>query len=382
MITFCTHSRVIARQGFLKCSHFVRTMTTSTEDVLFETKGKAGIITLNRPKALNALNLSMARKIHPQLKKWETELSFVVIKGSGEKAFCAGGDIRAVTEAGRNKDPSAVGFFKLEYLINNTIGTYKIPYVALIHGITMGGGVGLSVHGKYRVATEKTVFAMPETAIGLFPDVGGSYVLPRLPNQLGTFYGLTGYRLSGLDVLKGGIATHFCEFNKIVDLEKEILAVSDPNEIPRILDKYTKESLTKQDKEFSLQPNINQIEKHFSFDTVEEILASLTNENSSWSLSQLETLKKMSPTSMKLTLRLIREGAQMSLQDCLEMEFRVVTRVLSEKDFYEGVRALLIDRDNNPVWDPATIEQVTNEKLQTFFDLLPTKEELKLRNKL
>ncbi|CAL8387647.1 unnamed protein product, partial [Gadus morhua 'NCC'] len=190
--------------------------SASAPEVLLEKVGRAGVITLNRPKAMNALNLTMTRLLYPQLKEWETDeqTDIVIIKGAGGRAFCAGGDIIAVTEAGKSGDPLAQDFFREEYVLNNTIGMYKKPYIALIDGITMGGGVGLSVHGRFRVATEKTVFAMPETAIGLFPDVGGGYFLPRLQGKLGMFLALTGFRLKGRDVQRVGVASHFVESQK------------------------------------------------------------------------------------------------------------------------------------------------------------------------
>ncbi|CAM1303991.1 HIBCH (predicted) [Pycnogonum litorale] len=190
-----------------------RKMSSEAEDqdVLFDNVGGNRIITLNRPHALNSLNLSMIRKIYPQLKAWESDpkTCFVLMKAAGDKAFCAGGDIRAIADARKSGDSLTADFFREEYMLNNLIGTLESPFIALIHGITMGGGVGLSVHGHFRVATEKALFAMPETAIGLFPDVGGSYFLPRLGGQLGMYLALTGFRLKGNDVYKSGVATHF-----------------------------------------------------------------------------------------------------------------------------------------------------------------------------
>lgn len=352
--------------------------TTEADDVLFHWLGKAGVITLNRPKTLNALNFSMAKKIYPQLKSWQSEVSFVIIKGNGEKAFCAGGDIRAVTEAGKKGDPEAANFFNQEYHLNYLIGSLKIPYIALIHGITMGGGVGLSVHGKYRVATERTVFAMPETAIGLFPDVGGSHFLSRLPGNLGVYLGLTGFRLKGLDVMKAGIATHYCNYSQIHKLEEELISLSDAKEIPKVLETYKKVATSSSNPDFVLQPHLADIDRLFQADSIEDILSSLKNDNSDWAMKQLNVLKDMSPVSMKVTLRLLREGAKLSLKECLEMEYRVVLRILEDKDFYEGVRAVLIDRDHKPKWNPSTVEAVTPEKLESFFKPLPAEKEIRL----
>uniref|UniRef100_A0A9J8AXN4 3-hydroxyisobutyryl-CoA hydrolase n=1 Tax=Cyprinus carpio carpio TaxID=630221 RepID=A0A9J8AXN4_CYPCA len=296
-------------------------------EVLFEKVGNAGVITLNRPKALNALNLTMIRHIYPQLKKWDkdSETDLVIIKGAGEKAFCAGGDIRAVTEAGKAGDSLAQDFFREEYILNNTIGTYQKPYVALIDGITMGGGVGLSVHGQFRVATEKTLFAMPETGIGLFPDVGGGYFLPRLQGKLGLFLALTGIRLKGRDVQRVGLATHFVQSDKIASLEKDLVDLKSPSntDVAQLLESYQEQSSLDAEKPFVLQEQTEAIDRLFSAGSVEEIMENLKKDGSAFALKQTETLSKMSPTSLKLTFRQIQEGARMSLQEVLVMEYRL-----------------------------------------------------------
>uniref|UniRef100_G3WP62 3-hydroxyisobutyryl-CoA hydrolase n=1 Tax=Sarcophilus harrisii TaxID=9305 RepID=G3WP62_SARHA len=301
--------------------------TDSEPEVFLERTGCAGVITLNRPKVLNSLNLSMIRRIYSQLKKWEQEpeTSLIIIKGAGGKAFCAGGDIKAISEAGKAKQKLAQDFFKEEYTLNSAIGTCKKPFVSLIHGVTMGGGVGLSVHGHFRVATEKTLFAMPETAIGLFPDVGGGYFLPRLSGKLGYFLALTGFRLKGRDVQKGGIATHFVDSDKLPMLEKDLLALKSPSKenVAEVLDTYHK-----------------------------------------------KVFEKMSPTSLKITLRQIMEGSSKSLQEVLIMEYRLSQACLRGHDFYEGVRAVLIEKDQNPKWKPAKLEEITDEFLNDCFKSL------------
>lgn len=245
------------------------------------------MIILNRPKALNAINLDMVRKIYKHLKKCETTKSLVIIKGTGEKAFCAGGDVRAVVESGPSEESKS--FFREEYTTNALIGNYTIPYIALIDGITMGGGVGLSVHGKYRVATERTLFAMPETAIGLFPDVGGSYFLPRLQGKLGLYLGLTGVRLKGEDVLKAGIATHYCDSSKIAELETALLNCPDADEVPDILNKFNNPST----KPFALEPHLDQINKCFTGESVEEIIENLKSDGSEWATKTKEVCSSM-----------------------------------------------------------------------------------------
>uniref|UniRef100_A0AAR2LK92 3-hydroxyisobutyryl-CoA hydrolase n=1 Tax=Pygocentrus nattereri TaxID=42514 RepID=A0AAR2LK92_PYGNA len=297
-------------------------MSSNTgKDVLLERVGNAGVITLNRPKILNALSLDMIRQIYPQLKKWEkdSETDIVIIKGTGDRAFCAGGDIRY---AGKVGDPLTQDLFREEYTLNNAIGTFKKPYVALISGITMGAGFGLSVHGQFRVATEKTLFAMPETAIGLFPDVGGGYFLPRLQGKLGLFLALTGFRLRGRDVQRAGVATHFVESEKLGALEKDLVELKSPSvsDVAQVLNTY-----------------------------------------------QGQTLAKMSPTSLKLTFRQMQMGAGMSLQEVFVMEYRLSQACMRGSDFYEGVRAVIIDKDQNPKWKPSTLAEVTEQLVEESF---------------
>ncbi|XP_048342735.1 3-hydroxyisobutyryl-CoA hydrolase, mitochondrial [Sphaerodactylus townsendi] len=346
----------------------------SSAEVLLEKKGCAAVITLNRPKVLNVLNVSMIRQIYPQLKKWEQdpEIFLILIKGTGGKAFCAGGDIRVITEAGRAGDRLTQDFFREEYILNNAVGTCQKPYVALIDGITMRGGVGLSVHGHFRVATEKTVFAMPETAIGLFPDVGGGYFLPRLPGKIGYFLALTGFRLKGRDVQRAGIATHFIEAEKVAALEKDLTELKSPSKgnVADLLDSYHMKCKLDQEKEFILGEHMDKINSLFSARSVEELIQNLKRDGSPFALRQLETIAKMSPTSLKMTLRQLREGASLSLQDVLTMEYRLSQSCMRGHDFYEGVRAVIIDKDQSPKWKPATLEEVTDEFLDSCFQSL------------
>ncbi|XP_029080905.1 3-hydroxyisobutyryl-CoA hydrolase, mitochondrial isoform X2 [Monodon monoceros] len=301
--------------------------TDAAAEVLLERKGCAGVITLNRPKFLNALNLSMIRQIYPQLKKWEQdpETFLIIIKGAGGKAFCAGGDIRVISEARKANQKIAQDFFREEYMLNNAIDSCQKPYIALIHGITMGGGVGLSVHGQFRVATEKSLFAMPETAIGLFPDVGGGYFLPRLQGKLGCFLALTGFRLKGRDVYAAGIATHFVDSEKLGMLEEDLLALKSPSKenIAEVLETY-----------------------------------------------HAKVINKMSPTSLKITLRQLMEGSSKTLQEVLTMEYRMSQACMRGHDFHEGVRAVLIDKDQSPKWKPADLKEVTDEALNNHFKSL------------
>ncbi|XP_019624581.1 PREDICTED: 3-hydroxyisobutyryl-CoA hydrolase, mitochondrial-like isoform X2 [Branchiostoma belcheri] len=374
---------VVTRQLFRvqRIFHHLRMSSTAAAqpEVLMEKQRNVGIITLNRPKALNALNLNMIRQIYPQLKEWEDndDTTMIIMKGAGDKAFCAGGDIRAVTEAGKAGDRLAADFFREEYILNNAIGTCPIPYIAFIDGITMGGGVGLSVHGLYRVATERTLFAMPETAIGLFPDVGGGYFLPRLGGSLGMYLALTGYRLKGREVYKAGVATHYVESNKLPALEEELMSLeekrSSAQKIDELLTKYHKETKREMPSvpDFSLEPHMDKINSLFSGDSVEEIFEALMADGSEWAMQQLEKLKKMSPTSMKITHRQLSMGGHLSLQECLQIEYRMSQGCVRGHDFYEGVRAVLVDKDHSPKWNPSTLEGVTPGIVDSYFEPIP-----------
>ncbi|KAG7154545.1 3-hydroxyisobutyryl-CoA hydrolase-like [Homarus americanus] len=314
-----------------------RNLSSSAPEVLLEEVGNKGIITLNRPKALNSLNINMIRLIYPKLQEWETTKSMVIIKGAGEKAFCAGGDVRSIVETVNDPNPVGEYFFREEYILNCLIGTLHIPYVALIDGITMGGGVGLSVHGQFRVATERTLFAMPETGIGLFPDVGGSHFLPRLGGRLGMYLALTGHRLKGREVMKAGLATHVCDSARIGELEESLL----------------------------------KMESNYPEDVAAE--------GSEWSQKQLAILGKMSPTSLKVTFEQIERGANLTLPECLSMEYRIVSHIYKGHDFAEGVRAVLIDKDHKTSWKPATLADVpTDEVIKKHFDPLEPQKELTL----
>ncbi|XP_042907814.1 3-hydroxyisobutyryl-CoA hydrolase, mitochondrial [Parasteatoda tepidariorum] len=352
-------------------------------EVILETAGNKGVITLNRPKALNSLNLNMIRKIYPQLKAWDTnpDIKLVIVKSSSERAFCAGGDVRALAEAHKAGNPTmAEEFFREEYQLNNLIGTLQIPYVALIDGITMGGGIGISVHGAFRVCTERTVCAMPEAAIGFFPDVGGSYFLPRLPGKIGLFLALTGYRLQGRDVFKAGIATHFVDTGGLKHLETELMRLENPtlSDVDRILLKFHQQCEADYKKEFALKPVMGKMNTVFEADSVETIMENLKKEGSEWSRKNYEAVKKLSPTSLKVSFEQLKRGADMTLQNGLVMEYRLCQRFMADHDFHDGVRAVLIDRDNKPTWKPATLEEVSAEKVNSYFEPLPTDKALKL----
>lgn len=347
---------------------------SNNTDILFDRAGSIAIVTLNRPKALNALTLPMIRELHPRLQGWadDPSVTAVVIRGAGDRAFCAGGDVRAVYDAGLaardgvgNSELTAT-FFREEYRLNRSIRKFPKPYVALLDGITMGGGVGLSIHGSHRVVTERTLFAMPETGIGLFPDVGGSYFLPRCPGEIGVYLGLTGERLGAADSLYSGIGTH-CVPSEAVDRVIDDLSVSpfagDPRaDIETVIARHAVDA-----GEAPLSEHRQMIDACFGFDTVEEIFGALSRAGTGWAMATLETLSKMSPTSLKVTLREIRLGAKLDFDAALVMEYRLSQSFMQGHDFYEGIRAVLVDKDRNPRWKPENLNDISEEEVERYF---------------
>jgi enoyl-CoA hydratase len=330
-------------------------------DTLFERRGAVGLITLNRPKALNALTHAMCLEIHAKLKEWANDDSVgcVVIRGAGERAFCAGGDIRALYESGRARTSYIFDFYRDEYLLNATIKHYPKPYVALISGIVMGGGVGVSLHGSHRVADETMLFAMPETGIGLFPDVGGSYFLPRLPGEIGMYLGLTGTRFKTGDALLAGIATHFVPAAKRDALVAALAEGKSPDAAMNELSvRIGAETLP------DLHPEIDRI---FSNTSVEAILAALDADPSPWAAETAKSMLTKSPTASKLAFRQIRNGKTLDFDNCMRMEFRMVNRVIAGHDFYEGVRATIIDKDGAPKWQPTSLAEVSDADIDVYF---------------
>ncbi|KAF2072451.1 hypothetical protein CYY_006227 [Polysphondylium violaceum] len=360
------------------------------DEILTSEKGKCLNITLNRPKALNSLNPNMVKILTPKYLEWRKNKKngdlVIVMKGSGEKAFCAGGDIRAIYDYGNptstlKNDPKlekiSDTFFREEYFLNHLIGTNPIPQVSIYNGITMGGGVGLSVHGKFRVATDNTLFAMPETGIGFFCDVGGSYFLSRLPHRLGYYLALTGAKLKGKNVYASGIATHFVKSENIPKLEEALEQLSNPtNEnVEQLLNQFS-EKIDKNDTTLDINVNIKDIERIFSKNSVEEIIATLEKENTDFAINTLKTLKQMSPTALKVVFEQLNQGKSKSLAECLKMEFRMSQTFMENTDFFEGVRALLVDKDKNPKWNPDCISKVSDSLVQSYFK--PIKNELEL----
>ncbi len=331
--------------------------------VLTRIEGRAGRITLNRPSALHALNLEMCQLITAALLDWQDDdrVELVLVDhADGTRGFCAGGDIRMLATSGADDSVEAKAFFAAEYRLNALIHGYSRPYVALMDGVTMGGGVGISVHGSHRIATQNTMFAMPEAGIGLFPDVGGGWFLPRLEGELGVWLALTGARLKGLDVLAAGVATHFSGEDtgalKARICETGLAALEGLQ--------------TQAEGDFAAHRGV--IDRCFAGDSVEAIIGALGQDEDAFAAAQRDILLTRSPTTMKVALRQIRAGAAMTaFADNMRMEYRIGARMVSRHDFQEGVRAVIIDKDNDPKWDPPTPERISDREVDAIFAPLP-----------
>lgn len=340
---------------------------TDAPEILFERRGAIGLVTLNRPKALNALSLNMVRLFDPQIRAWaaDPDIQALVIQGAGEKAFCAGGDVvdlakisKAERDAGGPLE-TARSFFAEEYILNRLIKTFPKPYVALIDGISMGGGVGLSEHGTHRIVTERTMFAMPETGIGLYPDVGGTYFLSRLPGRVGVWLGLTGDRLKAADMLAIGAADAFVPFSSLDALLEELAAGVDVNQA---ISRYKGDAGPAK-----VSAMRETIDRCYGPDSVEGILAALEADGSEWAKGQLATLSRLSPSSLKVTLEALRRGAELDFDGCLRQELRLSLAFLHADDFYEGIRAVLIDKDKSPRWSPASLQDLSPADVASYF---------------
>lgn len=345
----------------------------SEPEILFERRGCAGFVTLNRPQALNAATDGMVRALAKQLDLWENDSAIdrVVVRANGERAFCAGGDIRALYEQYQaGKVQRSIEFWRVEYTLNHRIKHYPKPYISLIDGIVMGGGVGLSLHGTYRVAGDGYSFAYPEVGIGFFPDVGATHALPRLPGKIGTWIALSGLRVNADDGVYCGLATHRVASSWIPELERALT---------------TDESVGEVLKTFSSKPAPGKlaadhpmIDRIFELDSVEEILAALEGEMSEDAAKLARTIRGKSPTSLKIAFEQMQRGGAMDFAEAMRTEFRIVNRVAREPEFYEGIRAVVIDKDNAPRWNPASLEAVTGDKVASYFAPLPADEELQL----
>jgi enoyl-CoA hydratase len=338
---------------------------TETGDVLVEVVGALGRIRLNRPKAINSLTLEMIRAIETGLDRFESDpqIGAVLITGEGERGLCAGGDIRALYDHGR--EGFGVQFFREEYRMNARIARFEKPYIAVMDGITMGGGVGISAHGSVRIVTERTRMAMPETGIGFFPDVGGTWLLSRAPGEIGTFIGLTGDGIGGADAIYAGFADSFVQSAKIPALIGALAA------LPPAVSHGTVGGIVREFAENTEPPlaaRRAEIDQAFAFDSVERIVAALIESDSKFAQKSLDVLRQKSPTSMKVTLLLLRLArGDARLEDSLQREFAAAHAVLASDEFYEGVRAAVVDKDRNPKWRPATLAEVSPAVVDSHF---------------
>lgn len=347
-------------------------MGNTESEVLFSKVGHAGIITLNRPKALNSLNLNMIREITSALKLWEhdEEVVCVIIEGAGEKAFCAGGDIRSVYAARlEGKRDYKDEIFREEYELNYYISKYPKPYIALINGICMGGGLGVSVHGSYRIVTERTVMAMPETAIGFFPDIGASYFLNKCPGQIGMFMAITGEKVNGADAIYCGLATHYVSSTGITEVRQALTRAVSSKDVCKIIGEFSEQAPVSE-----LSACQDLIDEIFTGKTIHDVLDKLYAAKHPKAYEWVRNLANKSPLSMAVAFTLLKRNKGKSLKRCLPIEFRLSQRFVEHYDFFEGIRALLIDKDNAPKWQPGHIGQVKLSDVRRYFKDLGLKE--------
>ena len=341
---------------------------TAETDILFARRGTAGIVTLNRPQALNAVTHAMVRSLAAQLAEWAKEpaLTRVLVVAAGGRAFSAGGDLRALYDLGKaRRYDEALQFWHDEYMLNTLIKRYPKPYVALIDGIVMGGGVGISVHGSHRVAGDRFQFAMPEVGIGFFPDVGATWFLPRLPGELGTYCALTGERMRNADAVPAGVATHYVPSARFAELIEALTGAAPvENVLGDFADKLGIGPLSVYRKA---------IDRLFAGGRVEDILAALDAEaisrsaEAGWAGATSAAMRGKCPLSMKLALAQMRRGREWSFTECMKAEYRIVSRIIHGHDFYEGVRAVIIDKDNAPRWKPERLVQVPDADVEAHF---------------
>jgi enoyl-CoA hydratase len=337
----------------------------SEPEITCEKVGRCGLITLNRPKALNALTLNMVREMAGALDRWERDpvVTRVIITSAGGKAFCAGGDIRILYDLGKaGRHAEQLSFWREEYCLNRRIKLYPKPFVALADGIVMGGGAGISVHGSHVIAGEHFTFAMPETGIGFFPDVGATFFLPRLPGYTGVYLALTGVRMTCGDALAFGIAAAHVPSARHADLAQRLIggediaaAVAAEKAPPPVS---------------TLYPQSQSIDRGFSAPALPSILANLDDASragSDFARSAIQTIRSKSPSSLAITLRQMQIGAKLDIEEALRTEFRIVSRIARGHDFYEGVRAVIIDKDHRPLWNPAGIESVEPAGIEAYF---------------
>jgi enoyl-CoA hydratase len=364
----------------------VTTGGAGSADILFERRGTAGVVILNRPQALNAVSHDMVRALAQQLDAWEGDgaVTRVIVTAVGGRAFSAGGDLRALYDLGRaRRYDEALGFFRDEYILNARIKHYRKPYVSLIDGIVMGGGVGISVHGSHRVAGDRFIFAMPEVSIGFFPDIGATWFLPRMPGELGTYCALTGERLKAADGVAAGIATHRVASARFPELTEALCGAT---AVDALLGAFAEPAgpggrpgegraggpgEAQAAGEGLITAQRGAIDRLFAADRIEDILGRLDAEASQngtgFAAASAALMRTKSPTSLKLTLAQMRYGRALDFDACMRTEFRIVSRVMRGHDLYEGIRAVIVDKDQAPRWQPPTLEAVAAADVERYF---------------
>lgn len=340
----------------------------STE-ILFDIKGNLGVITLNRPDKLNAINWDMIRAMTQQLKAWESNdtVKAVLVKGAGDKAFCAGGDVKALYHAKKEgHEAEFPKFYGDEYRLNHAISVYPKPYISMLDGITMGGGAGISIHGKYRIGTEKLIFAMPETTIGFFPDVGGGYFLSRLDEGVGLYLGLTGEKIGLADAESFGLTTHSIKSDDVEALTDQLATAKwdDENCLDEIIDEFDSPEVTPS----TLKPHLSVIGECFKGNNTNAIIAALNNHSDVWAQETAKLLMKKSPISVCVAHQQIERAKEMDLKSVLQMEYTLCHHFMKNTDFFEGIRSLLVDKDRNPQWKFETIDAVSPDYVNDYFN--------------
>jgi enoyl-CoA hydratase len=337
-------------------------------DLIARREGSVGVIRLNRPKAINAVTLEMFRDIDRALDQFEADpaVGLILLEGAGERGLCAGGDIRALYDSSQAKGDLGKILWREEYILNARIAKFAKPYVAFMDGIVMGGGVGLSAHGRHRVVTEKTKLAMPEVGLGFFPDVGGTWLLSRSPGEIGTYFGLTGQTMNGPDAIYARFADAVVPSGQLAALREKLVNLSagvNSAEVKAVIDGFATGEAS--GPVAAMQP---QIDRWFAHDRMQDIVAALQRDGSELAQSTLKTLNEKSPRGMVVALKLLRLArGSTSLEQCLVREYRAALEVFASDDFREGVRAAVIDKDRNPRWSPPAIEEVTPEMVAPYF---------------
>lgn len=351
----------------------------ASDEIVFQRRGGLGLVTLNRPKALNALTHGMVLALEARLDEWASDpaVAVVAIRGAGDRAFAAGGDIRTLYDQGREDGSRNFRFFADEYRLNAKIKRYPKPYVGLMDGVVMGGGVGISIHGARRVAGDRTVFAMPETGIGLFPDVGGTFFLPRLPGQTGMWLALTGARLKTSDAVACGICDLHLPSGRTEDLLGALARIAPGGGALDAVDDALAAFGGRPEGPTVLDEHARRIDRCFAGDSVEAVLDALAADGGEWAAAQRETILTKSPSSTRIAFRQLRKGAGMEFKDCMRLEYRLARWCMTHPDFYEGVRATIIDKDGNPRWSPATLAEADDAFVADAFAALGD-EELRL----